>query len=192
MVWGIAQDFFNDYSFNWLSFQASPWSEAPKLVTYVFLHADTAHIVGNLLFFFLFAPAVERAMGSLAFAVSYLLWGAVAALTQALFEPFSRGLIGASGAISGASGAYFVLFPLRVPPAFVGRTLGRVIGRIPAFFLIGLWFVFQLRSGFAAVAPAMADQVTLVAHWAHVGGFTAGAISAFMVSRWNRTSESVA
>ena len=104
--------------------------------------------------------------------------GALAGLTQGLFSPFSHGLIGASGAISGVAGAFFVLFPLKSPPHFIGFLLGPWIAKIPAFFWIGLWFLNQLREGLLFLMPEqLAGQVSLIGYWAHIGGFAAGALT---------------
>jgi len=178
MQWGIINYLLDDFAFSWTHFLANPFSQTPNLVSHTFLHANEAHIIGNLLFFLLFAPAVERTMGSLFFLVSYVFWGCVAALTQGFFSPFTSGLIGASGAISGAAGAFFVLYPLRMPVTFLAPVFGRIMAKIPAFFFIGLWFVGQLHDGFQSLMPApFGAQITPIAHWAHIGGFAAGALT---------------
>ncbi|MCB4755958.1 MAG: rhomboid family intramembrane serine protease [Elusimicrobia bacterium] len=189
MNWGIIEFFMRDYAFNWASFAAHPLQQLPNLVSHTFLHANTAHITSNLIFFLLFAPAVEKALGHTAFAVGYFLWGGVSALTQGFFTPFSSGLIGASGAISGAAGAFFVLYPLRLPSIWferAGASLGlrRIIpmtmipAKVPAFFYIGLWFLSQMEGGFVSLRPDIYGlEVTTIGYWAHIGGFAAGAIT---------------
>lgn len=187
MAWGIINALIDDYSFRWTTFLEAPLSMFPQIFTHLFLHANTSHLVGNLVFFLLFAPAVENAMGAVYFLFAYFVWGVAAALTQGFFDPFSLGLIGASGAISGAAGAFFVLFPLRMPADFLGRVVGKTIARIPAFFLIGIWMLGQLHDGFRMLMPdPLADKVVRVAYWAHLGGFTAGAISVFPLLVGNR------
>jgi len=178
LAWGILGPMFDDYSFHWVAFLDAPLQQLPSLVTCTFLHANVAHITSNLLFFLLFAPSVERTMGPLFFLAGYFVWGAAAALTQGFFSPYSNGLIGASGAISGAAGACFVLHPLRLPVSFLERWLGKWISRIPAFFFIGIWFLGQLQEGFRSLTPeALAGRITEIAYWAHVGGFGAGAVT---------------
>lgn len=174
--WGFLNHVMDDFAFAWTPFLENPGMEFPKLLSHTFLHANAAHIVGNLIFFALFAPAVERAVGHAAFAALYLVWGVAAAATQGFFEPFSGGMIGASGAISGAAGAYFVLFPLRPPPSAVMRPLGKFVSSIPAFFWIGLWFLGQIKSGYRALMPDLLAGEN-IAYWAHIGGFAAGALS---------------
>ena len=118
-------------------------------------------------------------MGAPLFLLGYFLGGALAALTQGYFSPFGGGLIGASGAISWAAGAFFVLFPLKVPSRFWGQWLGPLLSKIPAFFYIGLWFLSQFQGGFVSLlAVSMETDVAMVAHWAHIGGFAAGAVMA--------------
>lgn len=175
---GILGILFDDFSFNWARFIQAPLAEAPRLISYGFFHADLSHLVSNLVFFALFATSVEQRVGTLPFLLLYLAWGACAGLSQGLFSPFSRGLIGASGAIFGTAGAFFVLYPLNTPPRFLGSLLGRWILKIPAFFWIGLWIMDQLHQGFVILAPnPYAQDLTMIGYWAHVGGFAVGALS---------------
>ncbi len=174
--WGFIERVMEDFSFSWTPFLQHPWANLPKMLSHMFMHANTEHITGNLIFFALFAPAIERCTGHLLFIVFYLLWGVAAACAQGFFQPFSGGMIGASGAISGAAGAYFVLYPLRTPPSLLMRPFGKFASNIPAFFWIGLWFLGQLKGGFRALAPDL-FPVEHVARWAHIGGFAAGALT---------------
>ena len=174
--WGIMDHVMDDFAFAWGPFVAHPLANLPKLLSHTFLHANTAHITGNLIFFALFAPAVERATGHMLFIALYLLWGVAAACAQGFFEPFGSGMIGASGAISGAAGAYFVLHPLRTPPSLIMRPFGKFASNIPAFFWIGIWFLAQLKGGYRSLAPDLLPGER-IAYWAHVGGFAAGALS---------------
>jgi len=187
--WGLGEFFMDDYAFNWHAFAAHPLLQLPRLISYSLLHGSTGHMTGNLVFFAVFAPVVEKTMGSLLFFVSYFLWGALAALMQGFFTPFSGGLLGASGAISGVMGAFIVLYPLHTPEwmekiwksARIGglSILSGIPAKIPAYFYIGLWFVFQMRGGFISLRPDIFPQgVTLIGYWAHIGGFAAGALSA--------------
>ena len=176
VAWGIMNHLMDDFAFAWGPFVAHPWENLPKLLSHTLLHANAAHITGNVIFFLIFAPTVERATGHLLFVGLYLVWGAVAACTQGFFVPTGSGMIGASGAISGAAGAYFVLHPLRTPPPMLMRPFGRFVSNIPAFFWIGLWFLAQLKGGFRSLSPDLLPGDP-VAYWAHVGGFAAGALS---------------
>jgi membrane associated rhomboid family serine protease len=150
--------------------------EAPALMTLVtslFLHAGFLHVAGNMLYLFIFGPAVEERMGSRRFLGFYLVAGIVAGLAMVLMGPQSQvAVIGASGAIAGVLGAYLVLFPggriTTVVPFFF---LPRII-QLPAIFYLLIWFALQLYSGIAGGAAG--PLVGGVAWWAHVGGFLFG------------------
>lgn len=132
---GVLVQMIHDFDFNWAFFIRKPSDHFPRLVSHLFFHADKGHITSNILFFLIFAPTVEKRMGSLGFIVSFFIWGSAAALAQGFFKPFSNGLIGASGAISGAAGAFFVLYPLKAPPYFLSALLGGVDSLHSCFFL---------------------------------------------------------
>jgi len=160
------------------------WIPAPLTVlTSMFLHGGLLHIAGNLLYLWIFGDNIEDRMGHGRFIAFYLICGLAAALAQALPDPSSRvPMIGASGAISGVLGAYAVLYPrarvLVVVPIFVLLyTL-----RLPAIWVLGLWFLGQLLS-----STMLASAGAGVAFRAHVGGFVAGvALVSLFVSRHRR------
>jgi rhomboid family protein len=140
------------------------------LVTSMFLHGGILHVAGNMLYLFIFGAAVEEAMGHLRFALFYFAAGIAAALAMAAFTPHSSvPVIGASGAIAGVLGAYFVLYPrariLTVLPIFVFLYFVEV----PAVAYLLVWFIAQLYWGLAST-----DAAGGVAWWAHVGGFLFG------------------
>jgi membrane associated rhomboid family serine protease len=145
------------------------------LLTSMFLHGGWGHLLGNMLFLYIFGDNIEDAMGHLSYLLFYLVCGIIAALAQVLLDTSSTiPLIGASGAISGVMGAYIVLFPQgKVRAVVIFGYIGQVV-LVPAWVMIGLWFVLQLFSGFAALGAA--SDVGGVAFWAHIGGFIAGAI----------------
>ncbi|MBK1664228.1 rhomboid family intramembrane serine protease [Rhodospirillum rubrum] len=134
------------------------------LFTSMTLHGGWQHLLGNMLFLWVFGNNVEDALGHLRFLAFYAVCGLIAALTHALIDVSSTvPMVGASGAISGVMGAYILLHPrARVLVWAVALPL-----RLPAVVLLGLWFLMQLVSAFGA-----ADQG--VAFWAHIGGFIAG------------------
>ena len=140
----------------------------------MFLHGGWTHLLGNMVFLFVFGDNIEDAMGHVSYLLFYLLTGIVAGLTQIVLSPSSTiPLIGASGAIAGVLGAYIVLFPQGKVRALVFfGYFGQVI-LVPAWVMIGLWFVLQLFSGVASLGAA---DVGGVAFWAHVGGFISGAV----------------
>jgi membrane associated rhomboid family serine protease len=151
---------------------ASPTLSAP--FTSMFLHGSWFHLLGNMWFLYVFGDNVEDAMGHLRFAVFYLATGLAAAAAQILASPGSAlPMVGASGAISGVMGAYIVLYPLvRVHTlVFLGILITRVA--LPAYLMLGYWFLIQLVGGLPSVGGNAPGGV---AFWAHVGGFVAGAL----------------
>ena len=151
---------------------ASPSWYAP--FTSMFLHGSWFHLLGNMWFLYVFGDNVEDAMGHVRFAVFYLATGLAAAAAQVVASPGSAlPMVGASGAISGVMGAYVILYPLvRVHTlVFLGIFVTRVA--LPAYLMLGYWFLIQLVGGLPSVAGREPGGV---AFWAHVGGFLAGAL----------------
>ena len=149
------------------------------LVTSMFLHSGWLHLIGNMIYLFVFGKGVEAALGSLRFLVFYLLCGIAAALTQALTDPAATlPMVGASGAIAGVLGAYLVLFPFGQVFVFFWIIIFFRIIAVPAILLLGFWFLMQLLSAEAASA-----NVGGVAVWAHVGGFIAGMVLVLFMRR---------
>jgi len=142
-----------------------PWA---TVFTSMFLHGSWMHLIGNMLYLWIFADNVEDRCGHFRFVVFYALCGVAAALAQALPDPDSQiPMVGASGAISGVLGAYLLLFP-RAHVLVLAPVLGLV--RMPALLVLGLWFVMQLASELSAPPGAG------VAFRAHIGGFVAGLV----------------
>jgi membrane associated rhomboid family serine protease len=153
-----------------LSTAPSTWF---TLITCMFLHGGWMHFFGNMWTLYLFGDNVEDRMGSGRFLVFYLVCGIIASLTHILIDPRSEiPTIGASGAIAGVLGAYFVLFPTSRIITLVPIFFIPLIVEIPAIFFIGVWFLSQLFSGtLALIGPGHFEGV---AWWAHIGGFVAG------------------
>jgi membrane associated rhomboid family serine protease len=143
------------------------------LISSLFLHAGLLHLTGNMLYLFVFGPAVEARLGNGRFFSFYLAMGTAAGLTMATMAPESRvPVIGASGAIAGILGAYFVLYPRgRIRTVLPSRTVLRR-AEIPAIFYLLAWFALQLYSGISS--PVQGPLGGGVAWWAHVGGFLFG------------------
>ena len=138
-------------------------------LTSMFMHGSWAHLLGNMLFLWIFGDNVEHAMGSIRFLIFYLLCGIAATLAHILMGPSSEiPSLGASGAISGVLGAYIVLFP----KARVRVLVFRMITYMPAVAVIGMWIVLQFINGIGAMAQT--EETGGVAYAAHVGGFLAG------------------
>ncbi len=149
------------------------------LLTSQFIHGGWSHILGNMLFLYIFGDNVEDVMGHFTYLIFYLIFGIIAGLTQTLvFAPFLGSVdvpsIGASGAIAGVLGAYLVLFPLAKVRTII-LPLFFLPFSLPAFILIGVWFILQFVSGVGDL-NATAAASGGVAYWAHVGGFIAGMI----------------
>ena len=145
---------------------------AASIFTSMFLHGGVWHLLGNMLYLWIFGNNVEDAMGHGRFLAFYLLCGIAAVFAQAIPDPTSTiPMVGASGAISGVLGAYMLLYPhARV---LLGLPLGFYIvqlGRFPAVWVLALWFGMQLISNMLANPEAQGG----VAFRAHIGGFVAG------------------
>jgi membrane associated rhomboid family serine protease len=148
------------------------WFAWPALFSSQFLHAGWAHVLSNMLYLWIFGDNVEDRLGHGKFLVFYLFAGAAAAILQMVFNPFSAvPMVGASGAISGVMGAYFVMYPH-------SRVLTLVfffLVEVPAIFFLGIYFVMQVLSGVGSLAASNAAGGG-TAFWAHVGGFIFGAM----------------
>jgi membrane associated rhomboid family serine protease len=145
------------------------------LFTSLFLHGGWMHLIGNMIYLYVFGDNVEDRLGHAGYFVFYLLCGLGASLAQVFMGPESHvPMIGASGAIAGVLGAYFILFPrarvLTVIPLFIFFPTVE----LSAFFLLGFWFVMQFLQGALAMQGSGAEEG--VAWWAHAGGFVAGAL----------------
>jgi membrane associated rhomboid family serine protease len=149
-----------------------------RLVTYMFLHGSPWHLLGNMVFLFVFGDNVEDAMGHFRFAIFYLLCGAFAALAHSQITGTPDvPLIGASGAISGVIGAYLMLHPnIRVWILLPLPNLPFLPLRFSAGLVIGVWIIYQIAS-----ALYLAKDAT--AWWAHIGGFCAGVILVTVMKR---------
>jgi membrane associated rhomboid family serine protease len=141
------------------------------IVTSMFLHGGILHLAGNMLYLFIFGAAVEEAMGHLRYLAFYLVCGIASALTMVVFTPHSTvPVIGASGAIAGVLGAYFVLYPRAKISTILPIFILMYFVEIPAIVYLLIWFVAQLYAGLSQ-NPEVAGGV---AWWAHVGGFLVG------------------
>ena len=145
-------------------------------VTSMFLHGGFMHVIGNMWSLWIFGDNVEERMGRSRFLIFYLLTGLIAGLTHYYTNIDSTiPTVGASGAIAGVLGAYLILFPKQRVTTLIPIFVFITIREIPAFFLLGFWFVLQLFTG-AAVMGAHMNDVGGVAYFAHIGGFVAGMV----------------
>ena len=147
-----------------------------SVVTSMFLHGGWLHFLGNMLYLWIFGDNVEDRLGHGRYLVFYLMCGAAAALGQTALHPYSPiPMVGASGAIAGVMGAYFVLFPHSrvITAVFIFFFFDLV--EIPAIFFLGIWFFMQFFSGVGSLGSDAAEGG--VAFWAHVAGFAIGALA---------------
>tara|TARA_B100000214_G_scaffold311417_1_gene243441 strand:+ start:310 stop:984 length:675 start_codon:yes stop_codon:yes gene_type:complete len=155
----IPNDFFNSDSL--LNYQ---------IISSMFLHGSFFHILGNMLYLWIFGDNVEDSMGRARFVIFYFTCGIIAALTQALIDPTSDiPMVGASGAIAGVLGAYLMLFPRANVKCLVFIIIIIQMIRVPAFLVLGIWIVSQ----FFSISVSDPDSGG-VAYFAHIGGFLSG------------------
>jgi membrane associated rhomboid family serine protease len=150
------------------------------IFTSMFIHSNSImHILGNMLFLWIFADNVEDRMGHVKFLLFYFVCGTAAALLQSVIDPGSKiPMIGASGAISGVLGAYILLFPKARVLALIPLGFFLRISYLPSFIFLGIWFLFQFLFGVSSVGTQGG-----VAYFAHIGGFIAGLILALPFRR---------
>ena len=147
------------------------------LITSMFLHGGVMHLLGNMLFLWIFADNIESTIGSLRFLLFYLLGGLAATAAQIITDPFSPiPMLGASGAISAVLGAYLVMYPKSRIKVFL-FFLVFVPFRVPAVLFLGFWFYMQMSSGLGTWGAESGG----IAWWAHIGGFVFGMLSGFWI-----------
>jgi membrane associated rhomboid family serine protease len=155
--------------------ERTPLTVYITLITSLFMHGGLAHLLGNMLFLFIFGDNIEDRLGHFRYVLFYLLCGVLASLVH-VFSTLILGAnmlvpsLGASGAISGVLGGYLVLFPRRR----VRVILLRIFMQVPAVVAIGVWFLFQLLNGIGLLGAG--SQAGGVAYGAHIGGFVFGVV----------------
>ncbi len=158
------------------------------IFTSIFLHGGWLHVAGNMLYLWVFGDNVEDRFGHLWYLIFYLATGVIASLTQIFAAPSSTvPNIGASGAIAGALGAYFVLFPYSRVRTLVVIFIFPLFLRIPSVILLGFWFFLQFISGVGSIGPSA--QAEGIAYWAHVGGFVSGVAVALIYRLMTRNNQ---
>jgi membrane associated rhomboid family serine protease len=150
------------------------------IFTSMFLHGGWLHILGNMLYLWIFGNNVEDRLGRVPFLLFYLVGGAAAALTQVAINPESREpLVGASGAIAAALGAYLVLYPGARILSLVFLGFFYQLIEVPALVVLGFWFVLQLIDGLGSLGGSNAQGG--VAFFAHIGGFAFGVVIGLLI-----------
>jgi membrane associated rhomboid family serine protease len=157
------------------------------ILSSMFLHGGWLHLLGNMLFLWIFGNNVEDRLGRLWFLGFYIVGGIAAAFTQVVIDPGSTvPLVGASGAIAAALGAYIVLYPGARILSLLFLGFFMQVVEVPALVVLGYWFVLQLISGFAAFGAETAQGG--VAFFAHIGGFVLGAVVGLVLRSLGRRS----
>lgn len=156
-------------------FEIAQGVDLQTLVTSMFLHGSWLHLLGNMLYLWIFADNIEATVGNFRFLIFYLLGGLIAALAQVAIDPTSGvPVVGASGAIAAVMGAYIVMFPgSRVKMLFL---IFFIVFYVPSWVFLGIWFVQQAVSGVGALS-VMSEGEGGVAWWAHIGGFVYGVLA---------------
>lgn len=171
--------FIQEWAFIPGRFSSAPVSSFVTIFTAMFMHGSWMHLGGNMLYLWIFGDNVEDRFGHMKFLLFYLLAGIAATFAQYVVMPGSNvPNVGASGAIAGVLGAYILMFP----HARVNVLFGSQVVAVPALVVLGLWIVLQLFSGVGSIAYT--DETTQdaggIAYMAHVGGFFAGFLMAFL------------
>ncbi len=171
--------FINAWAFVPARFAADPAGQAVTIFTAMFLHGGWAHLLGNMLFLWIFGDNVEDRFGHGKFLIFYFVVGVAATFAQFALAPHSNvPNVGASGAIAGVLGAYILMFP----HARVNVLLGRQIVAMPALVVLGLWIAVQLFSGVGTIAYTDENaNMGGIAYMAHIGGFFTGFLLTFLL-----------
>ncbi len=174
MEWAFIPDRFLDH----------PTAGVPTIFTSMFMHAGWGHLIGNMLYLWIFGDNVEDRFGKVKFIIFYLICGVAATLAQLTFNPGSTvPNVGASGAIAGVLGAYIFMFP----KSKINVMLGSVMTQMSALIVIGFWFILQFLSTFGTPGETAGQEESGgVAYMAHVGGFVAGLILAIFLQSFDR------
>jgi membrane associated rhomboid family serine protease len=172
------QDFVNRWGV--IPAQILQGNQLVTLLTSMFMHGGWLHLIGNMVFLWVFGDNVEAVLGRVGYLIFYLGGGLAASAAHILLNPASTiPSVGASGAISAILGAYIVMFPRSRIRTLVLWGIGGYVTRVSAILFLGIWFLTQLLSGVAGLG-AQTAQTGGVAFWAHIGGFVFGLLGGFL------------
>lgn len=172
----VGETFIEKWAFTPKSFALDPIVQFPTLFTSMFMHGGWSHLIGNMVYLWIFGDNVEDYFGKFPYFIFYLVCGVSASLLEFIINPHSPiPHLGASGAIAGVLGAYI----FQRPQGEIKVLVAGGLTRLPALIVIGFWFILQFFSGMGALAGASEDGI---AYMAHVGGFISGLAIAFAVS----------
>ena len=181
--WSLGSRDANEFVYTWGLVPAD--FRLVTMVTSMFLHGGFLHVGGNMLYMWIFGDNVEDRMGRGRFVAFYLACGFIAALTQMFVNPGSTvPMVGASGAIAGVMGAYFVMFPHSRILTLIPFIFLQVV-EVPAMFFLPIWFLMQFLNGVGSITQVEAATGG-VAFWAHIGGFVFGVLGGFALQRPER------
>lgn len=167
--------FIEKWSFIPSRFLSNPAAGLPTLFSSMFMHGGFGHLAGNMLYLWIFGDNVEDRLGKIPYLLFYLACGIAATFAQLAFNASSSvPNLGASGAIAGVLGAYILMFP----GDKVKVLIGSAITQLPALIVIGFWFFLQFISGVGTLGSSGSEGG--VAYMAHIGGFLAGLLMAFI------------
>ena len=151
------------------------------LLSCMFLHGGWMHLIGNMLFLWVFADNIEAVVGTFNFMIFYIIGGVAASAIHIFFNPYSEvPMVGASGAISAVMGAYLIMFPSSRIKVLI--LIFFTTAYVPALFFLGIWIVQQLVAGVGSLNPTTAESAG-VAWWAHIGGFIFGVVAGFIARK---------
>ena len=182
---GALEVFFDRYAFDFTRFTHDLGSGSWSVMTFVplfshmFLHGGWLHIIGNMLYLWVFGDNIEDRLGSGTYLVFYLLCGIAAAIGQGIVS--ASPMIGASGAIAGVLGAYLVLFPTARVRTLIFLGIFITVVQLPAVVVISFFIVIQFLEGFASLRLSGHAAAEQVAYFAHIFGFIAGIILLFLL-----------
>jgi membrane associated rhomboid family serine protease len=175
--------FISRWAFVPSRFLADPVGDFPTLFTSMFMHASWVHILGNMLYLWIFGDNVEDRLGHGIYAVFYILCGLGATFAQMAVSIGSNvPNLGASGAIAGVLGAYILMFPR----GRVNVLMGRAIVAMPALVVLGLWILLQIFSSVGTFTASTQTEGGGVAYMAHIGGFVTGMILTYVLGGTRR------
>jgi membrane associated rhomboid family serine protease len=170
--------FYDRYSFDWAQFSSQithgqlTIGTFTPLLTHMFVHGGWLHIIGNMVYLWVFGDNVEDRLGSGTYLVFYILCGIAAAIGQGIVQP--EPMVGASGAIAGVLGAYVVMFPTARVSTLVFLGIFITILQLPALIVIGFFIVLQVIDALAELRLTAHQAAANVAYFAHLFGFAAG------------------
>ena len=175
--------FINRWAFVPSRFLADPVGDFPTLFASMFMHASWVHLLGNMLYLWIFGDNVEDRLGHGMYIVFYILCGLASTFAQMAFSMGSNiPNLGASGAIAGVLGAYIMMFPR----TRVSVLMGRQVVPMSALIVIGFWIVIQIFSGIGSFTASTQTEGGGVAYMAHIGGFIAGVVLTFLLGGTRR------